>query len=114
MIKTVRIQINFDLSENELEFYVKKAVMVGFKRVEPGKGWTIAERKEAVRFAITHVIYDEARALKMYIVMKNAQDCELDRKQVFHNQTLKQALLSFISDHEAEPGDKYEIVESDD
>lgn len=50
----------------------------------------------------------------MYIVMKNSAGCELDRKQVFHNQTPKKALLKFIEDHEVEVGDKYEIVDNDD
>lgn len=50
----------------------------------------------------------------MYIVMKNRLEWELDRKQVFHNQTPKQALLEFIMTHEVEAGDKYEIVENDD
>jgi len=50
----------------------------------------------------------------MYIVMKNAQGCELDRKQVFHDQTPKQALLEFLKDKDVEAGDKYEIIENND
>lgn len=50
----------------------------------------------------------------MFIVMRNRLDAELDRKQVFHNQTIKQALIEFVQTHDVEPGDKYEVVENDD
>ncbi len=52
--------------------------------------------------------------MTIHIVLRNRLDCELDRKQVFHNQTIRQAMLEFVKDHDVEPGDKYEVVESDD
>jgi hypothetical protein len=53
----MRLRIDFDIPDGEVDSFVHRAVMSGFKREEPRKAWTQAERKEATRWAIARIVH---------------------------------------------------------
>lgn len=59
-ITITRVQVDFNLSEDEIQSMIRYAIRFGWKRLEPTKSWSTSEKKEAVRFAIALIIVAEA------------------------------------------------------
>lgn len=52
----MRIQVRLEVPDQDLDFWVGKASIMGFLRKEPRKVWTKKEQAEAVRWVVERTI----------------------------------------------------------
>ena len=55
----MKVRLDLDLTDAQVNDLMRTAIMVGFARVEPKKAWRVSEKKEAIRLAIETLIYKE-------------------------------------------------------
>lgn len=73
------MQLRVELSQEQLRIIVRRAVMAGFMRVNPGKTWTQNEQREAARWYIRELANGGTAMSMSNVRNQNAKDPELNR-----------------------------------